>query len=210
MSKTVANSFLIHADGVKWLIALSAAGLGGAAALLEKVQVQPQAVKYFFVLTVAALAASVLLGCVYYFRLISAANTYETALRKHVAVGNQADLFDPEASADVTKAKNSYRAIYPWVSSTFFAALFLIAIGLILATLFGAAPQKTSGKDAEETAESAPLADHFSLFSTGGLTPKGLRHNHTFLLHDNQGHLWQMICEKNGRVRFVKVPVESR
>jgi hypothetical protein len=210
MSKTVANSFLIHADGVKWLIALSAAGLGGAAALLEKVQAQPGEVKGFFALTVAALAASVLLGCIYYFRLISAANIYETALRKHVIAGNQAHKFDPDGNTDVTTASNRYRAVYPLVSTTFFSALILIAFGLIFGALRGAPPSKGDDEKITGSAETAPPADRFSLFSTEVRLPKGSRHTHTFLLNDNLGHLWQMLCEKDGRVRFVKVPVEPR
>jgi hypothetical protein len=208
MARSPSNSFLLHADGIKWLIALSAAGLGGSATLLDKVQAQSDIVKWLFVTTVFVLAASVLLGGVYYFRLIAAANAHEVALRKWVAAGNSSLQFDPDNDIDVTKAKAVYRSVYPWASGAFSLGLLMIVLGLSLAAFQGAKPEERQVEN-KDNAVVPPPADHFSLFSTEARSPRGLHHTHTFLLNDAEGQLWQMICEKDGRVRFVKVPVEA-
>jgi len=206
-----------YRDSVKWAVGLSSAALLGAAGALDKVQKSPKPFQLLFGLFVVASALSLLCAGIYYFALTNFGNTYERAQRLWKRVQGRGD-FNPQAletddalahvanpddlrevALAYRDAKRVYRRLHGWTKWSLFATVFLVPVVLISAVCATNVPEAAK-----------PLPPHYSIAISGSHRgADGKMHVHTFLLSDNTGEVWQMVCEGPNRVEFVRVPVEG-
>jgi hypothetical protein len=87
----------------------------------------------------------------------------------------------------------------------------IIVLGVALGTLLWNRDISASEPIKRATADAhPPVSDHFVLGKSAKvLSPRGKAHYHTFLLNDNTGEIWEMVCATRGTVQFRRVGVEG-
>lgn len=213
-----------YAEGVKWMLAIAAAAIGGAFLHLKEVEEQIHWVQVLLGLSLVLFVVSVHFGTQYLLWFITGSVTRErlafseAQLRREQSPRNPSP--DParvqELGAEIAQARALLRS-YPqnatawhrvWKHS--FPAAFLFAIaGILLAMWHKAHAQPEAPKPGPAPVSCAcppaPVQSRFTVvYSAVHATRKG-REAHTFLLNQQTGELWQMVCAPGGRVTFERV-----
>ncbi len=143
-----------------------------------------------------------------------------TALGISVAVGVFAlatlvnNLDDEDTGVDANKIPKAYSAgkqsvVLRWVQG----AIFCFGVGMLSLAAFGALNYRLFLSRASlpepEKLPAAPIA-RFTMSSTPEHTiARGVIGSHTFLLDQQTGQLWQMVCSKGQLVSFNKITAED-
>jgi hypothetical protein len=208
-----------YRESGKWTIGLSSASLLAAAGGVEKVQKGPWFFQLIFAVFVIVSMASLFCAGLYYFALTNYGNTYERAQRiwkqraargdfNPAALETDAAVATVDTPAELQEVATTYRGdiqrYRKWHSRTigWLVANIVLVPTVLVGALFGStAPPPASGK---------PPVPHYSIAVSGSHRgADGKMHVHTFLLSENTGEVWQMICRGPDRVEFVRVPVED-
>ncbi len=220
MADTPSNATNAYGEGIKWILAISAAAVGGAFIHLKELEDQSIWVQALLALSLGLFVYSTWCGMYSLIWLNTAAMARDRRreyreeiekMRVSPCAGDEAstayeskvkdDL--AEVSKTIEDAKRDIAPYYRHHTRSFSLALFCAAGGLLLAMLLKIVAPKIA---IDKIAPVAPVGKvHYSLVpSAVHATVRG-REAHTFLMNDDTGELWQMICAGDGLVAFRKV-----
>lgn len=107
-----------------------------------------------------------------------------------------------EQTETIKISESAMPSWYKHYTYSFSTALVCATVALLLSMVMNAASKKASNVGVEHQTISH---SHYSLaLSAVHATGKG-REAHTFLINDETGDLWQMVCDQGGHVAFQKV-----
>jgi hypothetical protein len=225
MAETPGSATGTYGEGVKWILTIASAAIAGAFIHLKEVEEQIIPVQALLALSLALFVYSIWTGMNYLLWLNTVPvvwdrlREYREELLKLKANAAPDLAKESELQGRIEKEskiiKVSEEAMPPWhvrYTYSFSAALACATLAVLLSMLVNvAAPKNKDEKKADVTqgGASAHIANegkaHYSLvYSAMHATSKG-REAHTFLMNDETGELWQMVCDGPGHVVFQKV-----
>jgi hypothetical protein len=189
-----------YAEGVKWLVGISGAAIGGAFTQYEQIWHQPLWVRGLLALDVVLFVISIWAGVNYLLWInavrrakerISEIDAERTALGDTATDAKKRDLDNNKkpSNAKLTEAAQQMPRWHKGYSRSFSAAV-LIAAGILFIAIARPIPKP----------EAAESPQRFTIvLSAVHSTPHGSQ-AHTFLLDQKTGDLWQMSCDVQGNV----------
>lgn len=212
MVDTSSSATSTYGEGVKWILAIAAAAIAGAFVHLSEIKQENIGVQGFVALSLIAFVYSIWTGMYYllWLNLVPLAhdrikqNEEELAAVPNTDVNKKAEIEDRIAKQRETIkiSESTMPSWYRHYTYSFSTALVLATVALLLSLVMNAVSKKASivGGDHQTISHS-----HYSLaLSAVHATGKG-REAHTFLINDETGDLWQMVCDQDGHVAFQKV-----
>lgn len=182
-------------QSINWLVGLSGGALGGALLKFDWLLKLRFSAKVAFLIAACFFLASILWGVYYAFQML-AVGRFQDDLDKAKAEWPPDDNRINEAKQKVEKATKKAHGFHLKTMVTFLVAGIATIVVLFLSLL---APPPA------ETKEVRPHPNKF-LITTSQIYSKGrLSHSHTFLLNQQTGEVWQMICSKDEFVEFRRV-----
>ncbi len=227
MSDTPSTATNAYGEGVKWILSIAAAAIGGAFLHLKDIETQRGAVQTLMALSLTSFVCSIWGGMNYLLWLNGNAVIRDREKEDEEELGRLNKSAAPddhlkmaaviarikkhgEAIALAKKAMPTWHTIYTYC---FTGAMALATAGLLLSICLTAFASKDNGtnKDDGSTKGGAPpknadkeQARFMLVYSAVHARAHG-REAHTFLMNDETGELWQMMCDRDGRVAFHKV-----
>lgn len=218
MTDTPSTSTGTYGEGIKWILAIAAAAIGGAFLHLDKIERESHATQVLLGLSLLLFVCSIWSGMNYLLWL----NTIPIVRER--LKENRSSLFasdgssssntntllrdqirnDEKTISDAELTMPTWHRIYTY---SFSAALAISTIGL-LTSMFVAGMAKRTGANHNVIVQSTPPVDlkRFSVvYSAVHAAGNGRHEAHTFLINNETGELWQMICDKGTMVRFSKI-----
>jgi len=195
-------------QGVNWLVGLSGGAVGSALLRLDWVLKFPAVAKWVFLLAATCFLASIAFGVFYAFELFALAQRKESL----------ADLSNPanpekkdeaarssEISSAKVKVSDANAKVHRFHDATFgtFVVASLLSIGVFYLVLFDCPDCKTPD----------PPTPHPAIYvidSTLTYVAGKPAHSHIFLLNQETGEMWEMVCQKAGLVEFRPVDKLTR
>lgn len=217
-----------YSEGVKWILAIAAAGIAGAFLHVKEVEAQPIAVQVIVGLAVLAFSVSVCAGAslLLWFNSVALAHERLPINKARLEEEERRTTPDPEVSTrlkgridraekTIREAEDESLPRYHFLYVYGFGGGMLMATLAILLSLWlhhlgysEKSPDTNSPMVALNLSggDRVPVdAGRFTVvYSAVHATRKG-REAHTFLLNQQTGELWKMVCAPGGEVRFQKV-----
>jgi len=191
-----------YSDGVKWSVGISCAIVGGAFLQHEFLFSQPNWIQLPIGGAVLCFVVSIFCGIEYVSRLdrIQTMEAGKTQLAsKTQALSDEEKLDLTKRGDEIDKALSSSK---PWLWAN--KVGFLIGISVATITVLAARPPKASGQDVTlhtpDMASKRFTVTHSAVHQTAHGSQA-----HTFLLDENTGEMWQMVCAPGGSVTFKPV-----
>jgi hypothetical protein len=189
-----------YADGVKWLVGISGAAIGGAFTQYEQTWHQPLWVRGLLALDVVLFVISIWAGVNYLLWInavrrakerISEIDSKRTALGEIASEEKKRELDNDEktSNAKLTKASQQLPGWHKAYSYSFSVAV-LIAAGILFIAIARPIPKP----------EAAESPQRFTIVLSAVHSTSHGRQAHTFLLDQKTGDLWQMSCDPQGNV----------
>jgi hypothetical protein len=209
------SAIATYGDGVKWLVGISAAALGGAFLHVKEINEQPPAVRVVIAIAIVAFFVSIYGGVNYLLWLNGLAASKERIRESNEKLQSETDKGKRnELQAHVEKqerriarAESTMPTWHRIYTIAFSSALLVATFALCCAVIAGhdekkpAAPPPEDSTERKASAEPAPLARFHIVYSAVHQTGHG-REAHTFLIDDQTGKLWQMVCSGKDAVAF--------
>lgn len=225
MSEPASSSSGAYGEGVKWILTIAATAIAGAFSHLKEIQAEGRAVQALITLALVAFVVCVWAGMNYLFWLNLIPLRKERIEESRSELAEADDQAESESKrrsdlqkkidSDVHNLDDAERTMPTWYrifTYAFTGALALATLGIFTSLAmrgFTAQDQKQGGRKVacSHTGINSPTVsrDRFHIvYSAVHSTIHG-KEAHTFLLDDQTGELWQMICQDNIRVTFRKV-----
>jgi hypothetical protein len=214
MVESPQNPRSAYAEGMKWVLALSIAAVAGAFLHLSDLSKLPVWLKLTAAGDTAAFLVGAFLGVQYLIRVFT-----DDVRRKQLsdtegnASATEADKDRAEdLRLDLSKSDTSRPKLYRWhaISTCIAAVLTLVFLPAAILTF------KDDAKKLEcpcgcttvcqGTNQISIAPDRFAIVYSAAHPGRGGQVQHTFLLDQQTGNLWQMVCRKNGTVAFEETP----
>jgi len=185
-------------ESSNWFVGLAGAAVGGGLAKLDMVEKFPLGAKVFYVLATAAFLWSIVSGIFYYFQLLSLAQAKDKVDQEEKKNPKDQTKLNAATAARVEANKKLSTFHTGTLLSFPFACLFTVAcLGLVLFT-----PTVEANKPPVPPPEPS---NHFTLVTVPVHASGRLLHDHTFLLDQQQGAIWLMVCQHDKTVEFKRV-----
>jgi hypothetical protein len=197
-----------YVDAVKWIVGLSGAALAGVFLHPEQLPQHPPWIKFVVALVVILFVVNVVAGAGYLVWINRVRRIKERLKEIEDELLATITECDPEALADENNAltkelKGAPKEMQSWyllLTGSWCVAALIVAL-LLCVTIV------SPGKTGEIVR--APVGDPLSYTITQSAVhrTKNGRQAHTFLLNQQTGEIWQMICDPRGTVTaFRRVP----
>ena len=183
-------------QGANWFVGLSGAAVGGGLAKLDMVEKFPFWGKVFFVIAAFFFLWSIVSGIFYYFQLLALAQASEKLTREEAK--EHPDQAAIKAARDKRDAANLKISLFHFGAFVTFPLACMATVACLSFVIFAPAPVPAANPPV------AP-ANHFSLTNVPVYIGGRISHSHTFLLDEQSGDAWLMICQPNKTVEFRKV-----
>jgi hypothetical protein len=204
-------------EGMNGLVVLASGILTFGAGLYKDLALGATAQKIFFVLSAVALLATILCGVFCSFWLNRYANLRENDRPPQQLPADRSAAIEPaetrQMPAPMRSAQKWYYRFYYSTLSTFCASMLLITTFLLVGVFTASASSKDKAgvQPCSVTVQPAPPSLGYSVaMSARHIGPRGAQVQHTFLLDQSTGKVWQMACHKGGQeVEFRRIHVEG-
>ena len=219
MTDTASTATTTYGEGVKWILAIAAAAIGGAFLHLKEIKEETIWVQALLSLSLAAFVYSIWTG-MYYLLWLNTVPLARDRIKAHqeelatVPETNTAKRAEIEGrigqqQGTIKLSETTMPSWYRQYTYSFSSALVSATLALILSlalSIIHKHPAKNDRAQQGATNHETPVSHpHYSLVSSAvHRTAKG-REAHTFLINDETGDLWQMMCDRDGRVILQKV-----
>jgi hypothetical protein len=212
MVDTSSSATGTYGEGVKWILAIAAAAIAGAFVHLSEIKQESIGVQGLVALSLIAFVYSIWTG-MYYLLWLNTVPLVRDRIKQNEEELTAVPITDVAKKAEIEgriakqreTIKISETAMPSWYKHytySFSTALVCATVALLLSMVMNAASEKATKASGDHNTISHP---HYSLaLSAVHATGKG-REAHTFLINDETGDLWQMVCDKGGHVAFQKV-----
>ncbi|HLH04309.1 MAG TPA: hypothetical protein VKX25_16210 [Bryobacteraceae bacterium] len=215
MAESSGSAIATYGDGVKWLVGISAAALGGAFLHVKEINEQPLAVRVVIAIAVVAFLVSIWGGVNYLLWLNGMAASKERIrestekLQSETAEDKRNELHAKIEKQErrIAKAESTMPTWHRIYTIAFSAALLIATAGLCFAVIRAhdenkpGAPPSENSTEKKTPADPASLARFHIVYSAVHQTGHG-REAHTFLMDDQTGAVWQMVCSGKDAVAF--------
>lgn len=216
-----------YGETVKWILAIASGAIGAGFLHINEIEAQAVWVQGLLALSFIAFVLSVWSG-MYYLLWVTTVPVVRQTLGEYKAAIQE--LRDPNGSdaekkaeleskikieeKKVSDAKDAMPGWHKFYTYAFSAALACSALALLSGLVNHALAKGHSVDDgckkdvADHGGSQTPQHfTHYSMvYSAVHRTAMGHREAHTFLMNDETGELWQMVCDGTKRVVFQKVP----
>jgi hypothetical protein len=204
-------------EAMNGLVVLASGILTFGAGLYKDLALGTIAQKVFFVSSALALLATILCGVFCTFWLNRYTNLREVDSASRQPATDQSRTEHPEVRempAPMRRAQKWYHRFYYSTLFTFCASMFLITTFLLIG-VSSASALSTDKKDCQACSvtvqPTATMQSRYTIVKSaphGG--PRGAQVQHTFLLDQSTGTVWQMFCVQGGEeVEFRKIQVQD-
>ncbi len=204
-------------EGMNGLVVLASGILTFGAGLYKDLALGTLAQKVLFACSAFALLLTILCGVMCAFWLNRYVNLRENESAQkgppadHLATGQHIDA--PAMPAATQLARRRYYLFYYGTLTAFCVSMLLITVFLLVG-VFSTSSSSTGKKDCQPcavTVQPAATQLRYSITkSARHIGSHGTQVEHTFLLDQSTGQVWEMFCRKNGReVEFRKIEVEG-
>jgi hypothetical protein len=178
-------------QGVNWLVGLSGAAIGGALLKFDWLLALHPAAKVLFLVASSLFFGSILCGVYYVFQLF--------AVRRNQGNLGQIKSQWPADEKAVNAATSDLNRV-TGRARTFQDLTILAFLGASVTSILALGVALFSPRPTSEPPQSKYLLSTFEVRLRG--TPL---HTHTFLLNQQTGEIWEMLCRKGGTVEFRRV-----
>lgn len=210
------DTLSVYPPSVTWLVGLSGAAVGGAFLNFDKVSASPWWVRLVFFLAVAAFSVAVYYGVHYIFYLNEVANQTERATLIAKALQGASDEQKQKLDAQAAQANEAIDEAWENVGDAHDYSIPAFGVGMALSVLLLgfamlAGPLPKPGEAGTQNFISVPRDAASSATPAFEITQSAVhatghgREAHTFLLNQQSGDVWQMICRKPDEVEFRRV-----
>ncbi len=206
-------------EGMNGLVVLASGILTFGAGFYKDLALDTRGEKFFFACSACTLLLTILCGVMCVFWLNRYAN-----LRENEGAQQQPPATDPATAkprgarampAEMQTARKWYYRLYYSTLSTFCASMFFITV-LLLAGISSTGSSSKDKKDCQPcsvTVQAAAAPPRYNITVSAQHTGRhGVQVQHTFLLDQSTGHVWQMFCRKGSQeeeVEFRRIEVEG-
>jgi hypothetical protein len=202
-----------YLDGVKWIVGLAGAVYAGFFLHPDWITQRPEKMRIYIAVVLFLFGISMISGVVYLLWINRVRRTkerlgeFESALSAPVVIPDLEKRKSPleerdRIKSDLKKAQKPMDFWYWMLRASFFLAAFL---GVLAFCVWVATPQE-SAKGGKKQAD-IPNPLRFTITQSAvHKTKKGME-AHTFLLNQQTGEVWQMVCDgPGGVISFRQVP----
>ena len=182
-------------QGANWFVGLSGAAVGGGLAKLEMVEKFPFLGKLFFVIATFFFLWSIVSGIFYYFQLLALAQAKEKLAREEGK--EQKDEAAIKAAGGQRQRANDKIRLFHFSAFVTFPLACMATVLCLWFVIFAGTPVPPS----------PPVSptNHYSLTSATVFVGGRISHSHTFLLDEQSGDIWLMVCQPDKTVEFRRV-----
>lgn len=184
-------------QGANWLVGLAGAAVGGGLAKLDELKTFPLIAKCAVLLATLGFLVAIIAGIFYYFETLEVAQAKEKLDKAEAA-----EPPDPQKLKEAKKARteaNGRLSLYHYGSLIFFSFASLATFAGFCDVIFAAGQEPPKPP-------AAPPPNHFSIVNVPVQINGRLSHSHTFLLDEQTGDTWLMMCQPNNKsVEFRRV-----
>jgi hypothetical protein len=202
-----------YVDAVKWIVGLAGAVFAGVFLHPEWILGRPEKMRIYLAVVLFLFGISMIGGVVYLLWINSVRRKKEVLGEVESELSEPVVSPDPKKKEDLTtkrdrigvelkKAQGHMNLWYAVLSVPFYVAAFL---GVVAFCVWVAWPQKSADDGKKPPTVADPL--RFTITQSAvHRTKKGME-AHTFLLNQQTGEVWQMVCDgPSGAVSFRRVP----
>jgi hypothetical protein len=214
MTETSGGAIATYGEGVKWLVGISASAVAGG--FLHVKEIEEQSLVFRVLIAGAMLLFSISIwGGINYLLWLNALGGHkerirenrEELLRASVIDGEKAELQDgiDRSKARIRLSEKTMPSWHRLYTFTFVGGLMIATVSICFALIYRApmnAVQNRSEEKSTNQVQPNPAPRFHLAYSAVHQTAHG-KEAHTFLLDDQTGSLWQMICVgKDDEVAF--------
>ena len=219
------SSYGSYAEGLKWVLTIATAAIAGAFLHIKEIEAESGTVQVFIALALSAFVVCAWAGMHYlmWFNLV--------ALRKERIKENQTAINETDQTeaglkrreslqkridSDTRDIQTSERTMPTWYgifTYAFSGALVFALLGIFISIGVHAsiADHSKGQEDPKKVIQvqngSSAARDRFHIVYSAIHAAVHGKEPHTFLINDERGEVWQMVCQDKEHVTFQKIPV---
>jgi hypothetical protein len=186
-------------QSINWLVGLSGGAIGGALLKFDWLTKLRLSAKLAFLTAACFFFSSILFGVYYAFQML-AVRRYRDELGEAQAEWPPNDKRTDDAKNKLSKARGKARSYHLGTMFTFGLAGIATIVVLCIALL---APPTVAK-------ETKPPPNKYLISNSQVYVRGRLSHSHTFLLDQQTGEVWEMMCRKGNLVEFRRVVRTNR
>lgn len=184
-------------QGANWLVGLAGAAVGGGLAKLDDLKAFPLFGKRAVLGATFCFMGAIILGIFYYFETLEVAQAKEKLDKAEAA--QSPDNQKVEDAKKARKEANDRLSIYHYGSLIFFSLASMATFAGLCDVIFAATKEPPRPP-------APPPPNHYSMVNVPVQAGGRVTHSHTFLLDEQTGETWLMICQPNDKtVEFRRV-----
>ncbi len=204
-----------YVDAVKWMVGLSGAVFAGIFLHSEQITQRPLGVRIFLALVLGALGMSILGGVGYLLWLNRMRRVKEHLEEIKGALAAPVTTPDRDETNRLTAKKKelteelngSDEAMEGWFQLLLKPFFVGSVFGILAFCVSVAWPYQAAKKEEEKKTVPVAVPLHFVMTQSAIHRTKNGMQAHTFLLNQQTGEVWQMVCDTKGQViAFRRVP----
>jgi hypothetical protein len=184
-------------QGTNWLVGLSGGAIGGALAKLDWILKFPTCGKILFCFAALFFFVSILFGVFYSFQLFALKQRKQKLDEAKARQASAEELKAPQG--DLKSANEKVERFHNFTMGSF-ALAGLATISCLVCVLLFPNPEPPPTPQ-----PAAVIPNHFTLTNVPVQAHGRLLHSHTFLLDEQTGDLWLMVCRPDKTVEFKRV-----
>jgi hypothetical protein len=181
-------------QSINWLVGLSGGAIGGALLKFDWLLKLRLSAKLVFLAASCCFLSSILFGVYYAFQML-AVGRYGDELNEAKAEWPPNEKRTNDAKDKVDKARDKARSYHLGTMFTFGLAGIATIVALCIALLAPVTVAKET-----KTPPNKYLINNSQVYVKGRLS-----HSHTFLVNQQTGEVWEMMCRKGNIVEFRRV-----
>ena len=178
-------------QSINWLVGLSGGALGGALLKFDWLLKLPTNAKHYFLVAAGLFLLSILTGVYYAFQTL-AVSRFQTEVERAKALWPPDQNTEDRAVARLERAEKKQR-VYHLLTMAAFGVAGICSLVMMAKAIQG------PPLDAKEP---TPPPNKFELKDSLVYNHGRLSHSHTFLLNQQSGDVWEMICQSGNVVEF--------